>query len=81
MTRLAVALAVAAALAQSALSVAGANSADSPAKPASFVPHPHTSHHVYGAPIEPAIVGRRKTTHHGHSPKKRASSPVQRASR
>jgi hypothetical protein len=51
-----------------ALSVAGDKPIDSGAKPASFVPHPHTSHHVYGAPIEPAILGHAKT--HKHTTKK-----------
>jgi hypothetical protein len=48
-----------AALVQASLSVA----AD---KPTSYVPHPHSSH-VYGAPIQPAILG--------HAKKKRPSSP------
>jgi hypothetical protein len=38
--------------------------------PSSFVPHPHTNHHVYGAPIQPAIVGHAKNSHHKHSPHK-----------
>ena len=72
MTKWVVAVGVVAALAQPARSVAGDNSADAPAKPMSFVPHAHTSHHVYGAPIGPAIVGHRKASHHAHSPKKRS---------
>jgi hypothetical protein len=55
-------------LTQPVLSVAGDRPIDSGAKPNSFVPHPHTSHHVYGAPIEPAILGHAKT--HKHTPKK-----------
>jgi hypothetical protein len=62
-------------LMQSALSVAGDKSTDSRAKPNSFVPHPHTNSHVYGAPIQPAIVGHSKTSHHKQTPKKRSSSP------
>ena len=58
---------LAAVLVQPALSVAGD-------KPSSFVPHPHTNNHVYGAPIQPALVGHRKTSHYKHAPKKRISS-------
>jgi hypothetical protein len=64
----------AATLMQSALSVATDMSSDSRAKPNSFVPHAHTNTHVYGAPIQPAIVGHAKTSHHKHTPKKRSSS-------
>jgi hypothetical protein len=60
---------------QPALSVAGETPTDSRAKPNSFVPHPHTSSHVYGAPIQPAIVGHSKLSHHKQAPKKRSSSP------
>jgi hypothetical protein len=52
--------------------------ADTAAKPSSLVPHPHTNHHVYGAPIEPAIVGRGKSAHHKNAPKKRSSSAAKR---
>ena len=48
---------LAAVLMQSALSVAGAQSTASRPKPSSFVPHSRTKHHVYGAPIRPAIGG------------------------
>jgi hypothetical protein len=65
-------------LAQAALSVAGAKPTDSGAKPNSFVPQHHTNHHVYGAPIGPAIVGHRKTPHHKHAPKKQSSSAANR---
>lgn len=60
---------------QSALTVAGDKSTDSNPRPSSFVPHPHTNSHVYGAPIQPAIVGHSKTSHHQHTPKKRSTSP------
>ena len=75
MTKFVIAVLAAVTLVQPALSVAGVNTADSGAKPkpSSFVPHPHTSHHVYGAPLQPAIVGHGKTSHHRHAPKKRAS--------
>jgi hypothetical protein len=62
------------ALLQPALSVAGDKPTDSRAKPNSYVPHHHASHHVYGAPIGPPIVGHGKTPHHKHAPKKRSSS-------
>jgi hypothetical protein len=58
------------ALAQAAPSVAGDKPIDPSARPNSYVPHSHTNHHVYGAPIQPAIVGRAKTSHHKHVPKK-----------
>jgi hypothetical protein len=44
-------------------------------KPTSYVPHPHSNQHVYGAPIQPAIMGRAKT-HHQHAPKKPVSHPT-----
>jgi hypothetical protein len=72
MTKFVIAVLAAVALVQPALSVAGDKPTDSGAKPSSFVPHPHTNHHVYGAPIEPAIVDHRKTPHHKHAPKKRS---------
>jgi hypothetical protein len=78
MTKFAIALLAAFTLVQPALSVAGDKSTDSPAKPNSFVPHPHTNHHVYGAPIQPAIVGHAKASHHKHVPKKRSSSAANR---
>jgi hypothetical protein len=65
-------------LMQSALSVAGDKSTDFSAKPNSFVPHPHTNHHVYGAPIQPAIVGHAKNSHHKQTPKKRSSGAANR---
>jgi hypothetical protein len=67
-------------LMQSALSVAGDKSTDSRAKPSSFVPHPHTNTHVYGAPIHPAIVGHSRVSHHKQTPKKRSSSAANRQS-
>ena len=63
------------ALLQPALSVAGVQSAGSGVKPkpSSFVPRPHTNHHVYGAPLQPVIGGHGKTSHHKRAPKKRPS--------
>jgi hypothetical protein len=75
MTKIAIAVLAAAALVQSALSAA---TTDSGTKPSSFVPHAHSNHHVYGSPIQPAIVGHAKTSHHSHAPKRR---PLSRANR
>ena len=76
MPKFAIAVIIAVALVLPALSVAGA---DANAKPSSFVPHPHTSHHVYGAPLQPVIGGHGRTSQHRQAPKKRgpvtASSP------
>jgi hypothetical protein len=65
-------------LVQPALSAAGDKPADSAAKPSSFVPHPHSNHHVYGAPIETPIVGRHKTANHKNALKRRSASAVKR---
>jgi hypothetical protein len=81
MTKYVVIALAAATLMQSALSVAGDKSTDSSPKPSSFVPHPHTNTHVYGAPIQPAVVGHSKVSHHKHTPKKRSSSAAIRESR
>jgi hypothetical protein len=70
MTKFAITMLAAVTLAQPALSLAGDKPPDPSAKPNSYVPHSHTNHHVYGAPIQPAIVGRAKTHHHKHPPKK-----------
>ena len=75
MTRFAITVLAAVTLVQPALSVAGDKSTDSHAKPTSFVPHPHSNTHVYGSPIQPAIVGHSKFSHHKQTPKKRSSSP------
>jgi hypothetical protein len=73
MMKFAIAVLAAATIVLPALSVAGDQPTDSAAKPTSFVPHPHTKHHVYGAPISPAIVGHARTSHN-HAPKRRYSS-------
>jgi hypothetical protein len=80
MTKFLVSALVTVTLMQSALSVAGDKSTDSRAKPSSFVPHPHTNTHVYGAPIHPAIVGHSKVSHHKLTPKKRSSGAANRQS-
>jgi hypothetical protein len=74
MTKFAITLLAAVTLVHSALSVAGDKPTDSRAKPSSFVPHPHAKRHVYGAPIQPAIVGHVKTSHRKHTPKKQSPS-------
>jgi hypothetical protein len=73
MRKFAIGVLVTATLAQPALSLAGDNSAASGKTPTSYVPHPHTNQHVYGAPIGPAIMGHGKTIHHQHTPKKPSS--------
>lgn len=75
MRKFAIVLLPVVALVQPSLSGAGDKPTDSSAKPSSFVPHPHSNSHVYGSPIQPAIVGHAKTPHHKHTPKKPASSP------
>jgi hypothetical protein len=74
MTNLAIIVFATAALVQPALSVAGDTATDSRAKSNSFVPHAPTNQHVYGAPIEPAIMGHAKTSHHKKTPKKHSLS-------
>jgi len=71
MTKFALAVLAAIALVQPALSSADAP-ANSGAKPSSFVPHPHSNSHVYGSPIQPAIVGHGRTSHQRHLQKKRS---------
>ena len=70
MTKFATTLLAAVTLMLPALSTAGDQPTDSRAKPNSFVPHPHTNSHVYGTPIQPAIVGHATTSHHKQTPKK-----------
>ena len=67
MCKLAIIVLAAVALLQPAPSIAGD-------KPISYAPGPHTNQHVYGAPIQPAIVGHAKTSHRKPVPKKRSSS-------
>ncbi len=61
-------------LAGSAVSNASAGPIASGSKPSSFAPQPHSNDHVYGAPIEPPIVGHAKAAHHDHVRKKRSTS-------
>ncbi|MGC1523777.1 MAG: hypothetical protein WA803_19705 [Steroidobacteraceae bacterium] len=78
MTTFASSLLAALLLAQPLLSAAADSPPNGGGKSSSFVPHAHTSHHVYGAPIGPAIVGHAKASHRRHTPKKRSSSAVHR---
>jgi len=78
MTKFAIAVLAAATLVLPALSIAGDKPTDSRAKPSSFVPHPRTKTHVYGSPIQSAVVGHAKTSHHKYIPKKRSSSAAKR---
>jgi hypothetical protein len=78
MTKFAIAVLSAVTLVHPALSAAGDKSTDSRAKPSSFVPHPHTQTHVYGSPIQSAVVGHSAAPHHKHTPKKRGSSAAHR---
>jgi hypothetical protein len=73
MTKYALTLLVAITLAQPALSVAGDKPSDCDGKSSSFVPHAHTSQHVYGAPIQPAILHHGRTSHRQSTLKKRSS--------
>jgi hypothetical protein len=81
MTKFAITVLAAFTLVQPALSVAGDKPTDSRAKPNSFVPHTHTNTHVYGSPIQPAIMGHSKASHPKHTSKKRSSSAANRDSR
>jgi hypothetical protein len=78
MMKFTIAVLTAVTLVQPTLSAAGTAPTDSGAKPTSYVPQPHTNHHVYGTPIEPPIVGQAKTSHHKHTQKKHSSSAANR---
>ena len=73
MTKFVITMLAAVMVVQPVLSVASVKPTDSGAKPNSYVPRPHTKRHVYGAPMQPAIAGHGKTSHHKHAPKKRSS--------
>jgi hypothetical protein len=78
MTQFTLAVLAAVMLVQPVLAAAGDKPADTAAKPSSFVPHPRSNHHVYGAPIEPAIVGHNKSAHQKSAPKKQPSGAAKR---
>ena len=61
-------------LAGPAPSVADGQPTNSAPKPSSFVPHSHSSNHVYGAPIGAPIVGHAKTAHRKHATKSPGAS-------
>ena len=75
MTKIAITLLAAIALAGSAMSTLRAEPANSRSNPSSFAPQSHSNGHVYGAPIEPPIVGHAKTSHHNPVQKKRSANP------
>ena len=74
MTKFTIAALAALMLVQPTLTVARDNPPHACKKSSSFAPHPRTTHHVYGAPIRPAIMGRSKGSHHKHTPKRTSSS-------
>jgi hypothetical protein len=80
MWKFAIIVLAAAALMQPTRSLAD-TSTKAPAKPSSFVPHAHTNNHVYGTPIQPAVVGHKKTSHQKHVPTKQSSSAAHRNTR
>ena len=69
MSRMAIVVLAATLLVHPGLSAAGAGT-DSRAAPSSFVPHPRTHSHVYGSPIQPAVVGHARHSHSKHAPHK-----------
>lgn len=77
MTKFALAVLAAVVLVQPVLSAVSAPT-NSGAKPSSFVPHSHTNNHVYGSPIQPAIVGHGRNSHQKHLQKKRSLSGTNR---
>jgi hypothetical protein len=74
MRKFAMAVLAAVTLVQPALTYAGDKPAGSHAAPTSFVPNPQAHSHVYGTPIQPAVVGHPKTSHQKHTSKKRPSN-------
>jgi hypothetical protein len=78
MTKIAITVLAAITLAGSTVSVASGEPIDSGSKPSSFAPQPHSNDHIYGAPIEPPIVGHAKASHHNHVQKQRSTSAMTR---
>jgi hypothetical protein len=72
MTKIAITVLVAITFAGSTVSVASGEPTGSGSKPSSYAPQPHSNDHIYGAPIEPAIVGHAKASHHNHVQNKRS---------
>jgi hypothetical protein len=73
MTKYVLTLLAAVTLAQPAPSVTGDQPSRCDGATSSFVPHAHTSQHVYGTPIQPAILHHGKTSHRQSTLKKRSS--------
>jgi hypothetical protein len=63
MKTIAVAVLAAITFAGPVLAVTDGKPGDARTKPSSFVPHPRSSRHVYGTPIQPPIVGRARGHH------------------
>jgi hypothetical protein len=74
MTKIAITVLAAITLAGSSVSVASGEPIDFGPKPSSFAPQPHSNDHIYGAPIEPAIVGHAKGSHRNHVQRKKRST-------
>ena len=74
MSKIAITVLAAITLAGSTVSAASGAPIDSGSKPSSFAPQPHSNDHIYGAPIEPPIVGHAKAPHHNHVQKKQSTS-------
>lgn len=74
MTTIAFTVLAAITLAAPTLSVADGRPTDSVSKPNSYAPQPRTKRHIYGAPIQPPIVGHAKASHHNHAHKKASMS-------
>jgi hypothetical protein len=75
MTTIAITVLAAIALAGPSLSVADGKPTNTGSKPSSYTPQPHTSHHIYGAPIQAPIVGHVKASRHKHA---RSKAPAHR---
>jgi hypothetical protein len=67
---------LAAALAPSAFAGGGTSGCD--AKPNSYVPQPHSNQHVYGSPIQPAILGHANPSHRKPTPRQRSAKKAKR---
>jgi hypothetical protein len=73
MKTIALTLLTAAALLSQAEALADVKPFNSGSKPASLAPHPENKHHSYGAPIQPPILSRAKTSQHKAAHKKQGA--------
>jgi hypothetical protein len=73
MWKFAIAVLAALTVLQPARLLAGDQPNSSGTKPSSLVPHAHTKNHVYGSPIQPAILGHARNSHRKRAPQKRSS--------